>query len=110
MQDFCDGLKWHIVHHTQLGEIVIANTQQIHPSALFLPSGTSARERNASVEATIQTMLKTFTGVKIKHRPGSISIEYGKRNIEIKFISLQEYLKTYNWSGEFTPDEVRPWL
>jgi len=110
MQEFNDGLKWHIIHHSQLAEIIIVNTQQIHPAVLFLPSGSSATERDASVEATILTMLKTFPGAKFKHRPGSISMEYEKRNIEIKFISLQDYLKTYDWSGEFTSEEVKPWL
>jgi hypothetical protein len=30
--------------------------------------------------------------------------------MEYKFISLREYLKTYDWTGEFTDEEVRPWL
>jgi hypothetical protein len=110
IQDFVAGIKWHITHHTQLAEIVIVSTQQIHPLALSLPHGSSARERDVRVEAPILTMLKTFTGAKTKHRPDSISMEYEKQNIEIKFISLQDYLKTYDWSGEFTPDEVKPWL
>jgi hypothetical protein len=28
----------------------------------------------------------------------------------INFISLQHYLKTYDWSGDFTEKEVKPWL
>jgi hypothetical protein len=27
-----------------------------------------------------------------------------------KFISMREYLRDYDWAGEFTDEEVRPWL
>jgi hypothetical protein len=28
----------------------------------------------------------------------------------LKYISMQEYLRDYDWSGEFTDEEIRPWL
>lgn len=56
------------------------------------------------------------------HRTRSISIDPGmnlparnKFSEEIKpskfeFMTMQEYLATHDWTGEFTPEEVAPWL
>jgi hypothetical protein len=29
---------------------------------------------------------------------------------ECSFLTMREYLSTHDWSGEFTAEEVRPWL
>jgi hypothetical protein len=28
----------------------------------------------------------------------------------LTWMTMREYLTTYDWSGEFTPEEVEPWL
>lgn len=33
-----------------------------------------------------------------------------KQDPTFKFISMREYLREYDWAGEFTDEEVRPWL
>lgn len=32
------------------------------------------------------------------------------RKVEFKFISMETYLAEYDWEGEFTEEEVRPWM
>lgn len=112
MQDFYIGIAWHITHHTQLKDIVIVNPRQVHDMALGMPEPRYNRTKDEEFERSLFIMLSTFDGAKAKltRRPGLFNVEYGERNIKIKFTSLQDYLKTHDWSGEFTPEEVKPWL
>jgi hypothetical protein len=32
------------------------------------------------------------------------------KQAKFEFMTMQEYLTTYDWTGEFTPEEVAPWL
>jgi hypothetical protein len=43
-------------------------------------------------------------------RPGLINIKYNRRDINIKFIELEAYFNKYDWSGEFTAEEVSEWF
>jgi hypothetical protein len=32
------------------------------------------------------------------------------KQAKFEFMTMQEYLATHDWTGEFTPEEVAPWL
>jgi hypothetical protein len=58
----------------------------------------------------VKSTLSKRADFEVKHHPGQIDVEYKKQIIKIKFVSLQECLKAYDWAGEFTQEEIEPWL
>jgi hypothetical protein len=107
---FASGLRISIRNYPQLKEIIVVNGGQLHPYVLDLKARSSRREREVKFEDKIFRSLTKLATDKATHRPGHISFTYKYRVIEIKFVSMWEYLEYYDWSGEFTEDEIRPWL
>jgi hypothetical protein len=33
-----------------------------------------------------------------------------RSQFKIKFLSMRDYLKNYDWTGEFADEQVKPWL
>ena len=107
---FASGVGWLMKHHPLVKEFVVVNGRQIHYNALDLPSSTSHSEREAKFETMIDDTLCKDASFKVHHHRDLISIEYKTRNVDIRFMSLREYLETHDWSGEFTEEEAEPWL
>ena len=107
---FTIGLRISIQNYLHLMEIIVVNGGQLHSYVLDLKARSSRREREIKFQDKIFRSLAKLEIDKATHRPGHISFTYKDRVIEIKFISIWEYLENYDWSGEFTEDEIRPWL
>jgi len=107
---FTSGLRISIRNYPQLKEIIVVNGGQLHTYVLDLKARSSRREREIEFEDKIFRSLTKLGTDKATHRPGHITFTYKDRVIEIKFVSIWEYLEDYDWSGEFTEDEIKPWL
>lgn len=96
---------------THANEVIIVNAGNITPSELHLADDSDA----AIVQDTFETLFrKRRTYHKDLLRDRAWAPQYKNQAevylMEFKFIRLREYLKTYDWTGEFTDEEVRPWL
>jgi len=114
VKNFSIGLYSLLKHHLQLQEIVVVNGGHIHYAALDLPEDQTRKDKEEKLKAMVNKTLSEQAGVTLEYQPGRLSATYEhqavKRTIGIKYISLQEYLNTYDWSGEFTKTEVKAWL
>jgi hypothetical protein len=94
--------------------MIVVNGGYIHHLRLGLENPKSRQEKEIKFEAMVYKTLYEQSGIKVERQEGQFSAEYNdqtnKRIIKIKSMSLRDYLKTYDWSGEFTDKEVKPWL
>jgi hypothetical protein len=111
---FSIGVYWLLRSHAQLEDMIVVNGGYIHHQGLGLQNPKSRQEKEIKFEAMVYKTLSEQPGIKVECQQGEISAEYNdqtnKRTIKNKFISLRDYLQTYDWSGEFTEKEVKPWL
>jgi hypothetical protein len=107
---FRGGLRMSIQNHPHLEQITIVNSGHLHPFALDLEEGCSRHEREVKFEDEMFRSLTRLKSHNVTRRPGHISLTCEDRIVEIEFVSMWDYLENYDWSGEFTEDETRPWL
>jgi hypothetical protein len=107
---FSKGLRSSVVNYAQLEDLVVVNGGQLHHSKLAMGEGSSRQDRDAKFEKIILDAVVRLGKPKAKDQQGHFTLSYGARTINIVFVSLREYFKTYDWSGEFTAEEARPWL
>jgi len=107
---FSMGIRSSVVDHAQLENLVVLNGGQLHHSKLGMPGSLSRRDRNAKFEKIVCDALVRLGKPKAKDQQGHYTLTFGFRAINIVFVSLREYFKTYCWAGEFTAEEARPWL
>ena len=107
---FALGIEWLMMHHTHIKEFVVVNGCDIHHLALDLAKHSTDEDKEKKFELMVFNTLSKQVKFKVTQRPGHIDIEYNNRNINIKFIELDAYLDTYDWSGEFTEKEVSEWF
>jgi hypothetical protein len=104
------GVQRLITHHDHIVEFVVVNGCEVHHLARDPPKHSVHQEKEAKFEALVFQALSKVVKFKVTQRPGHIDIKYNNRNINVKFIGLETYLNTYDWSGEFTAEEVSEWL
>jgi len=107
---FALGIEWLVMHHVHIKDFVVVNGCDIHHLALDLAKHSTDEEKGAKLEVMVFDTLSKQVKFRATHRPGHIEIKYNNRNINVKFIGLETYLNTYDWSGEFTAEEVSDWL
>jgi len=107
---FALGIEWLMMHHTHIKEFVVVNGCDIHHLALDLSKHSTDEDKEKKFELMVFDTLLKQVKFEATHRPGHIEIKYNNRDINIRFIELEAYLNTYDWSGEFTAEEVSEWL
>lgn len=123
IDDCCLANILHLVaHHNHPSEVIIVNSGQIDYHNLEVSADVDEADIQRKFEATFLHRM-----VEMKNHDGSLvwPLPFGPINgresgplktleefneMTFKFISLPEYLATYDWTGEFTEEEVRPWL
>jgi hypothetical protein len=100
------------IHENHLNDIIIVNAGQIDPTHLPRPNPALDKE---SVQSEFEKLvLAHFAVVKRKVATEDRWWAKDKSREELEktkftFVSLQEYIAKYDWSGEFTEEEVDPW-
>lgn len=107
---FALGIQWLMMHHVHIKEVVVVSGCNIHHLALDLSKHSTDEEKEQKFEIMVFDTLSSQVKFEATRRPGQINIKYNNRDIYIKFIKLETYLNTYDWSGEFTAEEVSEWL
>ena len=107
---FSMGVRSSIKDYHQLEDITIVNGGQLHHSVTGMRECLSRRDRDAQFEKVVLDALVRLGKHQAKDQQGHYTFTYGVRIINIVFVSLREYFKTFDWSGEFTAEEARPWL
>ena len=111
MLSYVFGITQVIAHHSQLQEIVIVGSEQMHHMALNCPEDTPQGQKEARFESMLCSVPEGKPGYDVFiNRSGKIRIDHDGQSVVIKRVSMREYLKTYDWSGELTEEEARPWL
>jgi hypothetical protein len=93
-------------------DIIVVNAGQIEPSDLPL-------EDTELDDSSVQSLFKDLVLAQIAILKQQVATDdrwraKGKSKEELEktkftFVSLQEYIAKYDWSGEFTEEEVDPW-
>lgn len=104
---FCASLKSIIQYHKILNEITIVNGDGLHHVAVSLSAKSTRRQISARLQNMIKDRLSDVRGVDVEQRPDRLIVNYDNRVIDIRFMSLPDYLETHDWSGEFTQAEVK---
>lgn len=112
---FCSAIPRLIAERHNIIEIVVVNGGGLYPSAVGLSFASTRAQRSAALQKVIATMVfeqlvELDPHTLIVEQTARLCIKYKNRNINVKFISIPDYLDNYDWSGELTADEVRPWL
>jgi len=110
MASYAFGIMRLLLHHTQLEEIIIVNGGQLHHLALNCQNELPRSTKEVIVQAMVITPLRINPQFSLRSRPGLTRVKLDGHVVRIKFIPLRDYLEKYDWSGEFTPDEVESWL
>ena len=110
MLSYAIGITRVLKYHKQLEEILVVNGGQLHHLALNRSENLPRWLKETCVQGMTIEALEYYPQFKLRYRPGHIRVKIDGRVVKIKFIPLRDYLKKYDWSGEFTPDEVEPWL
>lgn len=93
------------------GDVLIVNAGQIRPQDF--PDGVlddDSISRQAAFENLLQAEL-----VDVKHYASSWDGQGSRKTtkelaqVKFTFVSLQEYLASNDWTGEFTEEELEPW-
>lgn len=111
----CDAIPRLIAAQPAVIEIVVANGGGLHPSALRMSFASTRAQRSAALQKIVSAIIfehlveldpLTF----VLEQTARLRVRYNSRNIDVIFISIPDYLDNYDWSGELTADEVKPWL
>jgi hypothetical protein len=107
---FSMGVRSSITDYPHLEGIVVVNGGQLNHTIIGMQESLSRQDRDAKFEKIVLDALVRLGKHKAKDQQGHYTFTFGSRTINIVFVSLREYVKTYDWSGEFTAEEARPWL
>lgn len=112
---FCSAIPRLIAQRHNIIEIVVVNGGGLYPSAVGLSFASTRAQRSAALQKVIATivfkqLVELDPHTLIVEQTARLCIKYKTRNINVKFISTPDYLDDYDWSGELTADEVKPWL
>jgi len=107
---FSLGVRSSITDYPQLTDIVLVNGGQLHHTILGMQESLSRQDRDAKFEKIVLNALVRLGKHTAKEQSGHYTLTYGARTINVVFVSLREYFKTYDWADEFTAEEARPWL
>lgn len=107
---FSLGVRSSITDYPYLKDIVLVNGGQLHHTIIGMQENLSRQNRDAKFEKIVLNALGRLGKHKAKEQSGHYTLTYGARNINIVFVSLRKCFKTYDWAGEFTAEEARPWL
>jgi hypothetical protein len=90
------------------GDIIVVNIDGVlaHESEWPTPPTHAVSESPATTTYWKNRIEREI--ISLSNQPGIKSPEEA-RKINIKYISMQTYLKDYDWRGEFTQDEVKDW-
>jgi hypothetical protein len=101
------------IHENHPNDIIIVNAGQIDPA--HLPSPNTALD-NESVQTEFEKLVLTHFAVGKRNIVTKKVSYHGKQKsreelekTKFTFVSLQEYIAKYDWSGELTEEEVDPW-
>lgn len=111
----CDAIPRLIAAQPAVIEIVVANGGGLHPSALRMSFASTRAQRSAALQKIVsviifEQLVELDPLTSVLEQTARLRVRYNSRNIDVKFISIPDYLDNYDWSGELTADEVKPWL
>lgn len=114
---FAEQIARRIYYKQFPNEIVIVNMESLLMG--WQPEGEGPLDSHkARREKWEELMERKLKGRYERVRNSSPFGDHGTRcksveemeNVSIKFITMEEYLANYDWTGEFTAEEIAPWL
>jgi len=113
-QCIIDSMVNTILGLSQPDEVIIVNAGKVNPSNLQLDASVSDDMIQDRIEGFFVERMADLKHDREVQGDEGWSEGYKPQKIvdamTIRFVSMPEYLKTFDWTGEFTDEEVAPWL
>lgn len=97
-----------------LRAVIIVNAGKVNPSNLQLDASVSDDMIQDRIEGFFMERMADLKRDREVQGDEGWSEGYKPQKIvdamTIRFVSMPEYLKAFDWTGEFTDEEVAPWL
>jgi len=93
---------------------MLLSSKTLHPKTVIIVNSPLVQHQG-HVEETLQDCIMRLVELE-KQKPYHLlndNLHTTKQSAQYptsKFISMREYLRDYDWAGEFTDEEVKPWL
>jgi hypothetical protein len=90
-------------------DIILVNFETIAGRRISLEDRKDMTSPQVATDAIQKAYLAYLTGLDEMTSPGFKTAEQA-RQVTFTFLSMPTYLAEYDWEGELTEEEVRPWL